>query len=134
MPNPPNETRRAMIVTFLNDIMTIDETGGLHEVKYEDLTPIALPFAFTDGDPIILPFQASPSILAFMRSFARVSVVRPAGIQCRSALDDVAPRSGLRWATLNAALVEDLQCDESCDCVDRARYRIRFKDLEPYLA
>jgi hypothetical protein len=133
MPSPPNETRRAMLVTFHNDSMTIDETIGFHELKYEALTPSSLPFTFVDADPVVLPFQASPSILTFFRSFTRIVVVRPAGVECRSALEDVIPRSGLSWAALNATLVEPVQCDESCECVAQARYRIRLEQLVPYL-
>jgi hypothetical protein len=106
-------------------IVTMDDGGGnmsgFVEVPYASLSPLNLPHAFRQIAPLVVPFQVSPSLLAFVRSHTKVIVIRPEGFACRSLLEEMIERTGLEFSVVNCTLTSKIDCDETCACISAAR-------------
>jgi hypothetical protein len=116
----------------------VDDLSGFVEVPYTSLSPLRLSRAFRQIAQLVVPFQISPSLLAFVSPHTKVIVIRPAGFACRSLLEEMIERNGLDFSVVNCTLTSGVECDETRACVSAARCHIKRSALaqfrEPFVS
>jgi hypothetical protein len=116
----------------------VDDLSGFMEVPYASLSPLNLSRAFRHIAPLVVQFQVSPSLLAFVSPHTKVIVIRPAGFTCRSLLEEMIERTSLDFSVVNCTLTSGVECDETCACISAARFHIERSALtqfrEPFVS
>jgi hypothetical protein len=115
---PSDGERMPGIVTIDREA---DDLSGFVEVPYASLSPRNVTRAFRQIAPLVVPFQTSPSLLAFVSGDTKVIVIRPTGFACRSLLEEMIERTGLEFSVANCTLTSEVDCDETCACISAAR-------------
>jgi hypothetical protein len=133
LPAPKGEDRRTFLVELKDSPLEIEGDLPFEKVKLWVLSARILPFVFNDTNLLIVPFQAPVGLIAFLRTFTKVAVVRPEGFPCQSALERSLRVSGLAFTFVNATFVAGEQCNEMCGCVDSAKYQIKADKITALL-
>jgi hypothetical protein len=107
----------------------VDNLSGFVEVPYASLSPLNLFRAFRQIAPLVVPFQVSLSLLAFVSPHTKVIVIRPAGFACRSLLEEMIERIGLNFSVVNCTITSGVECDETCAWASSARCHIERSAL-----
>jgi hypothetical protein len=125
----PTGSGRRSIVLELEGAPLVANLTGVHVLPLAQVQLRSLPWTFDNTHALIMPFQAPPGVLAFLRTLTKVIIVRPAGFPCHSELERMIGRSGLAAVIVNATLLDGKQCDASCECIATARYRVEAEDI-----
>jgi hypothetical protein len=110
----------------------VDDLSGFVEVPYASLSSLNLSRAFRQILPLVVLFQVSPSLLAFVSPHTKVIVIRPAGFACRSLLEEMIERTDLDFSASNCTLTSGIECDERYACVSPACCHIERSALTQF--
>jgi hypothetical protein len=128
--DPSDAESMSGIVTIDHEV---DDLSGFVEVPYASLSPLNMSRTFRQIALLVVPFQVSPLLFAFVSPHTKMIVIGPAELACRSLLEAMIERTGLDFSVVNCTLTPGVECDETWACVSAARCHIGRSALAQFL-